>query len=150
MNLLIKNINLNINKSYFENSKYSIKDFYAFKDVRNNIILNILSETLVIQDFEILLLISKDENLYIDIKISIIDIKIIRFINKENAISFYLYIKNDTNLSNNYSLYFFNNNYYFIFNNLNINHLKLIDFESITYSPLIYARIVENGFKLNP
>lgn len=150
MNLLIKNINLNINKSYFENSKYSIKDFYAFKDVRNNIILNILSETLVIQDFEILLLISKDENLYIDIKISIIDIKIIRFINKENAISFYLYIKNDTNLSNNYSLYFFNNNYYFIFNNLNINHLKLIDFECITYSPLIYARIVENGFKLNP
>ena len=150
MNLLIKNINLNINKSYFENSKYSIKDFYAFKDVRNNIILNILSETLVIQDFEILLLISKDGNLYIDIKISIIDIKIIRFINKENAISFYLYIKNDTNLSNNYSLYFFNNNYYFIFNNLNINHLKLIDFECITYSPLIYARIVENGFKLNP
>lgn len=150
MNLLIKNINLNINKSYFENSKYSIKDFYTFKDVRNNIILNILSETLVIQDFEILLLISKDENLYIDIKISIIDIKIIRFINKENAISFYLYIKNDTNLSNNYSLYFFNNNYYFIFNNLNINHLKLIDFECITYSPLIHARIVENGFKLNP
>ena len=148
MNLLIKNITLNIDKSYFQNSNYSIDEFYTFKLIRNNIISEILSENLYFQNFEILLIISKENNICIELKVTINNTKILKFTTQSDAISFYLYIKNDTYLSDNYSIYFLDNNYYFIFDRLDLSSLKLIDFECMSYSPLILARIVENGLKI--
>lgn len=156
MNILEKNIKLNINISYLEKNNLNIKKFLNSANLRNQIINNILDENLNYKSFIINNIIFLNKEFVIDITISIYLTTILEFKSLNETLLFCTYLQDniitDNNTFQNLSLYYFNNNYYLIIeNNINIikdknintYNIKSSDFNTIKFTPLIYSIITQ-------
>ena len=149
MNTTIKFLKINISLDYLNKNNILLLDFFKSKNIRNNIINHLLDDSLSFKGFNILNIIYTNDIFIIDLKVEIFCTSIIKFDCLQNALSFCLYIKNNDLEESSLSLYLLNNFFYLIIENQNSYNIKLSDFETIKYSPLIYSTITENGFKLS-
>lgn len=158
MDVITKNIRLNINVNYIKKCNLEVKDFFKSNIIRNIIISSILDNNISYKTYIINNIFYIDNTFFIDITIEVFLTKILKFLSINDALNFCIYFDSEQ-VNNTYALYELENNYYLIIKPktniqnddyfFNTSTIKSSDFNQIKYTPLIYSTITQNGFKVS-
>ena len=158
MDVIIKNIRLNIHTNYIKKCYLEEKDFFKSSTIRNIIISSILDNNISYKSYIINNVFYIDNTFFVDITIEVYLTKILKFLSIKDALNFCVYFDSEQ-INNTYTLYKLENSFYLIINpKINIKNndyffysstIKSSDFNEIKYTPLIYSTITQNGFKLS-
>ena len=152
MDKIFKKITINIEFSYFKHEPKKINLFFASSAFRNFTLSLILKENVNYKEFKILNILYLNQSFSVILEVQLYTTIILKFSSYINLYNFLLYIQNNnhnsSNISADYSIYLINSIYYLILQNYTEFNIKLSDFNTIKYSPLIHSKIVEIGKKL--
>ena len=158
MDIITKNIRLNISINYIEKCNLKVRDFFKSDIIRNIIISSILDNNISYKTYIINNVFYMNNTFFIDITIEVYLTKIIKFLSINDALNFCLYFDSE-HINNTYDLYKLKDDFYLIIKpKINIQNddyffnastIKSSDFNIIKYTPLIYSTITQNGFKVS-